>query len=255
VEGEEEPEEVEGYEQYDDEEVPWLCCLEEGNRQSWRTSTKAGSMPTQKSEAGRKSFRCPQVRSGFHLLEDDCDDELNACAEETDASRGTGWVKVTAVVDSGAVDNVIPEQDIPFVPLEQTERSKAGRGFRGPGGEPIPTSGQRTTVIKTSEGQTRKTKWQVCPVKRALMSVAKLTEAGNTVHMSRKDPHILNEKTKEKTSLRKEGNVYVVDLWIKMPRSPVQVSKTLANKMKICPNEAEDVDMGHLKSGFARQGR
>ena len=34
--------------------------------------------------------------------------------------------------------------------------------------------------------------------------------------LSHEDPHILNKKTGEITKLRREGNVYVVDLWIKV---------------------------------------
>ena len=48
------------------------------------------------------------------------------------------------------------------------------------------------------------------------MYVARITEAGNAVHLDDKDPHILNKKTLEKTQLRKQGNIYVVDLWIKV---------------------------------------
>ena len=70
------------------------------------------------------------------------------------------------------------------------------------------------------EGQTRKTTWQVAKVRRPLMSVTKMTESGNEVKLSRDDPHILNLKTGQRTALRKEGNVYVLDLWVEIPAPP-----------------------------------
>ena len=42
-------------------------------------------------------------------------------------------------------------------------------------------------VIRTSEGQSRKSKWQICPVTRPLMSVARITEAGNRVYLDEKN--------------------------------------------------------------------
>lgn len=180
------------------------------------------------------------------LLEEESGDSLYECEEVADSSRGAGWEKIAAVVDSGAVDNVLPEEMITFVPLEPSERSKAGKGFRGPAGEPIPARGQRITVVKTAEGQTRKTKWQVCPVKRALVSVDKLNEAGNTVHFTKNDPHIINIKTGEKTVLRREGKVFIIDLWVKraMPPQPKRQPKK--------KSENHDMDIDGV---FTRRGR
>ena len=76
------------------------------------------------------------------------------------------------------------------------------------------------------------------------MSVAKLTEAGNSVHLT-SHPHILNEKTKERTALRKEGNVFVVDLWVKVPPPP---GVTGSSKPRRRAGEVNGL-------GFTRQGR
>ena len=45
------------------------------------------------------------------------------------------WKKVTVVVDSGAAQNVMPRSMFPEVSIRQTERSKNGKGFEGPGRE------------------------------------------------------------------------------------------------------------------------
>ena len=239
-------------------EMEWMLNLQEEDQKCirWHKTASRQSMTVRKAEA---EGPCTQLCSGFHLLEEAVE-ELNQCVEQTNVDVKK-WAKITAVVDSGAVDNVIPEDELPFVPMDPSERSKSGRGFRGPGGDHIPALGQKTVAVKTAEGQSRKTKWNVCPVKRALASVAKMNEAGNSVHLTAKSPHILNEKTGEKTAFWKEGNVYVMDLWVRIPDPPgVAKSKewqaAMTNRAGRPKKVAwhSDVDMGNV-SGFTRQGR
>ena len=76
--------------------------------------------------------------------------------------------------------------------------------------------GQKRVTVRTSEGQTRRVNWEVCKVNRALMSVALITASGNIVHLAEQSPHIKNIKTGQVTKLRKERNVFVIDLWVKV---------------------------------------
>ena len=87
-------------------------------------------------------------------------------------------------------------------------------------------------------------------VKVALASVAKISEAGNSVHLTPKDPHIINEKTKEKTAQRKEGSVYVMDLWVKVPSPPCPRSVMVSRRHDGC-----DIGMCNLSWGFTQQAR
>ena len=64
------------------------------------------------------------------------------------------------------------------------------------------------------DGQVAGTTWQVADVKRPLMSVAKMVVAGNRVHLDSKDPRIVRPKGGV-LYLRKAGNVFVVDLWVR----------------------------------------
>jgi hypothetical protein len=147
-----------------------------------------------------------------YLAEDDAI-ELN----NINTNKKGGWMKITSVVDSGAGDNVMCKEAIPWIKTEPTEKSRAGRGFSGPGGEFIENQGQKKISICTAGGDNKATTWQIAPVKRPLMSVSKITDAGNAVYLRRKDPCIVNEKTGAKIKLRKEGNIYVVDMWVKVP--------------------------------------
>ena len=64
------------------------------------------------------------------------------------------------------------------------------------------------------DGHVAGTTWQVADVKRPLMSVAKMVAAGNRVHLDSKDPRIVRPKG-DVIPLRKAGNVFVVDLWVR----------------------------------------
>ena len=56
------------------------------------------------------------------------------------------------VVDSGAAENVMPRSMFPEIGIRQTERSKNGKGFKGPGGENIKNYGQQVMSVRTPEG-------------------------------------------------------------------------------------------------------
>ena len=60
------------------------------------------------------------------------------------------------VVDSGAAENVMPRSMFPEIPIEETERYKSGKGFKGPGREHIKKHGQQVTSVRTPEGFVRK---------------------------------------------------------------------------------------------------
>ena len=95
-----------------------------------------------------------------------------------------------------------------------------GKVYRGAAGEAIPNQGQKIITVKTQEWQSRRSRWQICPVTRPLMSVARCTAAGNQVYFSDANAHIKNVRTGEITKLRKEGAVFVLDLWVKAPSVP-----------------------------------
>ena len=112
---------------------------------------------------------------GF-LWDDDNDMILGQVAD--DRTR-KGMVKISAVVDSGAEANALPENMMQWIPLKPNSASKSGKIFRGAGGDPIPARGERSVTGRTEEGQSRRIVWEVCPVKGPLLSVAKITKAGN----------------------------------------------------------------------------
>ena len=53
------------------------------------------------------------------------------------------------VVDSGAAENVMPRSMFPEIGFRQTERSKNGKGFKGPEGENIKNYEQQIMSVRT----------------------------------------------------------------------------------------------------------
>ena len=50
-------------------------------------------------------------------------------------------------VDPGAAENVMPRSMFPERPTGETESSKNGKGFKGPGGEHIKNFGQQDRSV------------------------------------------------------------------------------------------------------------
>ena len=107
---------------------------------------------------------------------------------------------------------------------EEAERSKIGKGFKGPGGGHIKNCGQQVMSVRTPEGFVRKSTWQVADVRRPLVSASHIIQAGIDLFIGKDEAHIMNRRRKEKSVLKKEGNV-VLDLFVKVPSSAVGPSK------------------------------
>ena len=124
---------------------------------------------------------------------------LNHLVSRSAAGTQWTWKKVTEVVASGAAEEKR---------IWQTETSKNGKGFRGPGGENIKNYGQQIMSVRTPEGFVRKSTWQAADVRRPLVSASHIIQAGNDLLFGKDEAYIINRK--KKSMLRKEGKVYVL---------------------------------------------
>ena len=148
-------------------------------------------------------------RPAFHYLaeDDECEQTsrgLNHLVSRN--ARGAQWIwkKVTVVVDSGAAENVMPRSMFP---------DRASGKQKGPRME--------RDSVSTPEGFVRKSTWQVADVRRPLVSASHIVQAGNDLFIGKDEAYILNRKKKEKSMFGKEGNVYVLDLFVMVPPSAV----------------------------------
>ena len=179
----------------------------------------------------------PRVRpraSGYHgyfsILEDADDEEEEDNDSEiyvvTEAAASC-YTKVSAIIDSGAVEHVLPPNCLPRVRMTESPGSKAGKRYLSATGEAIPNLGQKTLYGKTREGQPRNITFQVAPVRKPLISVAKMGDAGNDVNLTDK-PHIRNRLTGQVTALRREGKTFILDLWVRHPTSAAAAADAAA---------------------------
>ena len=76
---------------------------------------------------------------------------------------------------------------------------------------------QQIMSVRTPEGFVRKSTWRVADVRRPLVSASHIIHSGNDLFIGKGEAHIINRKKKEKSMLRKEGNVYVLDLFVRLP--------------------------------------
>ena len=111
-------------------------------------------------------------------------------------------------VDSGAAENVMPEYMAPGTPVEYSDEQAAGVVYSAANEDLMPNRGKKSVPIITGEGQARKVNMQITDVNRALMSVAKVCDAGHTVLFTSKGGVIKNIKSGEGTTFRRENNVY-----------------------------------------------
>ena len=75
-------------------------------------------------------------------------------------------------------------------------------------GETMPNRGCKRVKVTTKEGQLRTMNMQITDVNRALMSVAKICDAGHTVTFTTDGGVIRNNTSGEETKFRRENNVY-----------------------------------------------
>ena len=108
------------------------------------------------------------------------------------------------VVDSGAAENVMPRSMFSEIGIRQKERSKNGKGFKGPGGENIKNHGQEVMSVRTPEGFVRKSTWQVADVRRPLVSASHIIQAGNDLLIGKDEAYIMNRKKKENAQKGRE---------------------------------------------------
>ena len=149
------------------------------------------------------------------------------------------WVKEEAVVDSGATDCVTSRKRFPHVSVMSTEESRRGETWSCAGGKTIKKEGQMHLAWRTSEGSRKTSVFKVGAVSKTLISVSRLHETGHDVHLTMKDPKIINRKSGEVIKLKRVRGMFILDMWFWVPGS-----------------ENQDVEMRSVRetaSGFTRQ--
>ena len=136
----------------------------------------------EKGRVTRWGWRIDSRPAVHYLAEEDEDEQvskgLNHWVSRSAAGTQWTWKKVTVVVDSGAAENVMPRSMFHEKGIKQTERSKNGKGFKGPREENIKNHGQQIMSVRTPERFVGKSTWQVADVRRPLVSASHIIQAG-----------------------------------------------------------------------------
>ncbi len=151
------------------------------------------------------------VHNSFTALSSLIGDGDGLLGEVSAETRG-GKV-VEAVVDSGAVHSVAPPGLFPGR-VCPSPWSRAGRGYRAANGTRIANLGQVQVPFRTAEGHRCAIPFQVAPVEQPLLSVAHLTEAGNSVSLGDKGGEVLNLATGRRIALERRGRVYIMKMFL-----------------------------------------
>ena len=139
-----------------------------------------------------------------------CDEGAHDKGEHVSGLEGTTEFKRELIIDSGAAETVIPRDFLPG--LEKLPEVKRGKTFIAANGDKMRNFGEVSLKFRTQENahQDKGLLFHVTEVKKAFVSVARITEQGNRVVFNgADDSYIENKTTKERIPLRPKGNVFV----------------------------------------------
>jgi hypothetical protein len=119
-----------------------------------------------------------------------------------------GEREMTITIDSGASENVIGPSMLPTVPVVESEGSKEGVMYVTANGTVMPNRGEQHIHVTTQEGHKCMLNMQVTDVKKPLMSVARICDAGHEVTFSSSGGMIKHMKTGQVTRFDRVDNVY-----------------------------------------------
>ena len=125
------------------------------------------------------------------------------------------WEELDMAVDSGATETVVNDEMLPNVDTVEGEACKRGVQYEVASGTLIPNMGEKNFVAVGENGVTRKMKAQVCDVNKALLSVQRMVQAGNTVVFSRCGSYVEDDETGERMHMTDKGGMYMLKLWVK----------------------------------------
>lgn len=89
--------------------------------------------------------------------------------------------KLVLTIDSGASENVIGRHAVPRCPMRPSAGSRAGVTYVAANGMQMPNLGEKRVKVRTKEGCCCELKMQVTDVRKPLMSVSKICDAGHRV--------------------------------------------------------------------------
>ena len=148
--------------------------------------------------------------------------ELSAVEWEPHVEIGavtTNSKLISVGIDSGAEITVWPPELAPETPTEESDESRLGVKYFGPGDKNGPTlvnHGRRRYVVKVG-GFERILKAHVVPVRKPLLAVCDLLATGHDVHFTAKGSWVEHRKTGEVINFIRRGGKFEIDVEVQPP--------------------------------------
>ena len=137
------------------------------------------------------------------------------CPQATPKSQKfEGWKHLQAIVDSGAADHVMPDNQVPDYAVREGEARKQGVTYTTADGGELPNMGEKQVQYRTFEGHTLSSLFQVADVRKPLLSVPSLTSSGHDVVFNKRGGTITHPKGDRTMRFRRQGGVYILDMWV-----------------------------------------
>ena len=129
---------------------------------------------------------------------------------ENDGSNGNGYDGdyIDFTVDSGAADTVANEDVTTGCPTVPSEGSRMGVKYVAAAGTVIANEGEKNVKTQTAEGHVCGIKIQIAKVKRAMLSVSKICDAGHEVTFNRTGGQIVHNSTGQVVKFRRVDGAY-----------------------------------------------
>ena len=160
------------------------------------------------------------IQHRINLLTSSSPAQINAV--DKGSTGKTKWIKVPIAMDSGSMANVTPPS-IFSVMVQATEASKNKEVFHGADNTAIPNLGSQMASGKSDSDKPVdiNIEFEVANISRPLGSVSKLLRKGNKIVFDEGNSYIKNKKSGEQISLREEGGLFFLDVWVEVPNDMV----------------------------------
>ena len=195
----------------------FLCPLEKNTQSETDFINKANDMRAQcraeilATEASRDAHQVKMLTSDRPIFG-------TSSRHHTPWQPLPGWQLLSLTVDSGASETVIPDDQIRGYEIRETSSTK-GMNFVSASGDPIPNLGEQVLPTLTERDTLRTTKFNSCPVTKALGSVKRMCDAGHRLVFDSECSYVYNKHTGETNLMREDQDNYVLDMWVPSPEA------------------------------------
>ena len=145
-------------------------------------------------------------------------DDAGKAKELDDKKRE--WRRLRVAMDSGANVDVMPESACDQLPVLACTGPWQGKPLAAANGTVIETSGEKRIQGLTDSGDAVDWRFIAGNVKKALKSTATTCDDEKWVIHTKSGGWIIDVASKRRIAMVREGNSYIVDVWVRVPKSP-----------------------------------